>query len=252
MLTILPALALLTILIVVHELGHLIVAKLLGIGVDVFSVGVGRRLWGFSWGGTDWRISLLPFGGYVMLTGGDPMDRYAIDPRRDLMKRPPWQRIAVYLAGPLANLLLAAVLFASVHLSVGQAPLAALGAGIAEVGTLTQMMGAQLGMLLTGEAALTQSVGGPVEIVRQASHAAGLGVKHWVWLMGAISTSVAIINLLPAPVLDGGRILFFTIEAIRGRPVSLIFQERAQQIGVLALVLLTMVVLVADIQRLIA
>ncbi|MFT5679647.1 MAG: regulator of sigma E protease [Myxococcota bacterium] len=250
--TILPALGLLTVLVVVHEFGHLLVARMLGIGVDVFSIGVGRRLWGFSWRGTDCRLSLLPFGGYVMLTGADPMARFDLDPDRDLMRRPPWQRIAVYAGGPLANLVLAVLLFSGLKLASGLAPVSALAGGVAELGTLVQLMGTQLGMLLTGEAALTQSIGGPVEIVRQASDAAGLGLGPWIWLVGAISTSVAIINLLPAPILDGGRILFFTIEAIRGRPVPLVFQERAQQIGVLAMVALTGVVLVADVHRLIA
>jgi regulator of sigma E protease len=107
----------------------------------------------------------------------------------------------------------------------------------------------QLGKLLTNEAAVEKSLGGPVEIVRQASEAAEKGLFTWARLMAMLSISLGIINLVPVPVLDGGQILFYLIEGIRGRPVSHVIRERAQQIGVLFLVLLMMMVLVFDIRR---
>ncbi|MFT4979235.1 MAG: regulator of sigma E protease [Myxococcota bacterium] len=116
--------------------------------------------------------------------------------------------------------------------------------------TISGLIVAQLGKLVTGEAAVDKSLGGPVEIVRQASAAAEKGLFNWVRLMAMLSISLGIVNLVPVPVLDGGQILFFLMEAIRGRPVPHQFRERAQQIGVLFLVALMLAVLVFDIHRL--
>lgn len=108
----------------------------------------------------------------------------------------------------------------------------------------------QLGKLVTGEAAVQKSLGGPVEIVRQASQAAEAGIFSYARLGGMLSISLGIVNLLPVPVLDGGQLLFFLVEAIRGRPLSHRLRERLQQVGVLFLVLLMLFVLVFDVSRL--
>jgi len=108
----------------------------------------------------------------------------------------------------------------------------------------------QIGKLITGAAAVQKSLGGPVEMVRQASSAAEKGIFVWARLMGMLSISLGIINLLPVPVLDGGQFLFYAVEGLRGRPLSLAIRERAQQLGVLFLVLLMMSVLFFDIRRL--
>ena len=108
----------------------------------------------------------------------------------------------------------------------------------------------QIGKLLTGAAAVQKSLGGPVEMVRQASSAAAEGIFVWARLMGMLSISLGIINLLPVPVLDGGQFLFYAVEGLRGRPLSLAIRERAQQVGVLFLVLLMMSVLFFDLRRL--
>lgn len=106
-----------------------------------------------------------------------------------------------------------------------------------------------IGKLLTGEAAVKKSLGGPVEMFRQAGNAAERGLFDWARLLGMLSISLGVVNLLPVPVLDGGQILFHAVEGIRGRPLSLAIRERVQQIGLLFLVLLMLSVLVFDIQR---
>ena len=106
-----------------------------------------------------------------------------------------------------------------------------------------------LGSMLTREVDVKQSVGGPVEIFRQTSKAAQRGIFDYARLMAMLSISLGIVNLLPVPVLDGGQLLFFLLEAVRGRPVSVTLRERAQQLGVLFMVLLMLTVLVWDIQR---
>ena len=87
-------------------------------------------------------------------------------------------------------------------------------------------------------------------MVRQAKSAVEQGLFEYARLMALLSISLGIVNLLPVPVLDGGQALFFIMEAIRGRPVSVAFRERAQQIGVVFLVVLMLAVLVMDINRL--
>jgi regulator of sigma E protease len=108
----------------------------------------------------------------------------------------------------------------------------------------------QLSLLVTGQASAGESLGGPVEIVRQTSQAAKSGWMQFSRLLGMISISVGIFNLLPVPVLDGGHLLFYGLEAIRGRPVSPLLRERAQIVGVMLLVVLMIFVLVKDIGRL--
>ena len=102
--------AVLGIIIFVHEFGHLITAKAFGMRVFIFSFGFGKRLFGFQWGDTDCRVSAIPLGGYVKLEGepGDHLseDTASLGDGRDFLARPRWQRFLVYLAGPAMNALL--------------------------------------------------------------------------------------------------------------------------------------------------
>src|SRR4029079_18836955 len=101
------------VIIFVHEFGHLLVAKAFGTRVETFSLGFGRRLWGFQRGETDYRVSLVPLGGYVKLTGED---RAATGGPSEFLSKPRWQRILVFLAGPTMNILLAILLIAIVFM----------------------------------------------------------------------------------------------------------------------------------------
>jgi regulator of sigma E protease len=107
----------------------------------------------------------------------------------------------------------------------------------------------QIGLLVTGEASPKDSLGGPVEIVRQTVDAAKKGWMYYSRMLGMISISVGIFNLLPVPVLDGGHLLFYALEALRGRPVSPLFRERAQIVGVMLLVALMIFVVFNDLDR---
>jgi regulator of sigma E protease len=93
-------------LIVIHEFGHFIVAKLFGIRVDVFSVGFGKRLFGIKKGDTDYRLSLIPLGGYVKMAG-ENLDEQVTGAPYEFQSKPKWQRLCVAFAGPLMNILLA-------------------------------------------------------------------------------------------------------------------------------------------------
>ena len=103
-------------LVLIHELGHFTVAKLLGIKVEVFSVGFGPRLLGIKKGETDYRLSLLPLGGYVKMLGENPDESLRGDPR-EFLSRPKRQRLAVLVMGPTTNIVAAVVLMTGVYLA---------------------------------------------------------------------------------------------------------------------------------------
>jgi regulator of sigma E protease len=102
------------IIIFVHELGHYLAAKLCGVRVLVFSLGFGKRAWGFRRGDTDYRVSIIPLGGYVSFAGQDPSER-SDDPAA-FLNQPRWQRVMILLAGPAMNVLLAVLLVAAVYM----------------------------------------------------------------------------------------------------------------------------------------
>ena len=93
-------------LVLVHELGHFAMAKWCGVRVDAFAIGFGRRIAGYRFKGTNYRINLLPLGGYVKMRGEIP-GKHRTDDTGDLNNHPRWQRILIALAGPIANLVLA-------------------------------------------------------------------------------------------------------------------------------------------------
>ncbi len=100
-------------LIFFHELGHFLVARGLGMGVSVFSLGFGKRLFGFTRSKTDYRVCAFPLGGYVQLVGESPDAELpeGFSSKESFSLRPPWQRMLVVLAGPVFNFLLAWVIF---------------------------------------------------------------------------------------------------------------------------------------------
>jgi regulator of sigma E protease len=114
--TILLLLLVLGVMVLVHEFGHFAVAKLCGIRVEVFSIGFGKRLLGFRSGDTDYRLSLLPLGGYVKMSGDTPGEAPTGDPG-EFNAHPRWQRVLVAVAGPIANLLLAFVILVFVYMN---------------------------------------------------------------------------------------------------------------------------------------
>src|SRR5947199_8619074 len=99
-------LVLIGVMINIHELGHFWAARYFDVKVEAFSFGFGTRLFGFRRGDTDYRFSLIPFGGYVKMAGEQPSDESTSDPRSFLSK-PRWQRLIIAFAGPFMNVVLA-------------------------------------------------------------------------------------------------------------------------------------------------
>jgi regulator of sigma E protease len=106
------------VMIFVHEWGHFIAAKMAGVRVDVFSFGFGPRLFGVKRGDTDYRLSALPFGGYVRMAGDNPIEeRSGAD--YEFLSKPRWVRVLIACAGPAMNILLAFFIFWGIFWLVG-------------------------------------------------------------------------------------------------------------------------------------
>jgi regulator of sigma E protease len=115
------------VLILVHEWGHFIMARLFGVRVDVFSIGFGPRLFGWKSGATDYRVSALPLGGYVRMAGQDPAEidssKGVAEPTGapdELMSKTRWQRALISLAGPVVNLIFPVLLLTGFYAVKGE------------------------------------------------------------------------------------------------------------------------------------
>ncbi len=222
-------------IITLHEAGHLLAARLCKIPIARFSVGIGPKLLGFERGGTSYWLSALPLGGYVLP-----------DLDEDGMKRlPVSRRIVFYLGGPLANLAGALVLLLAWNLVSSELTL--LGA----VGhSVTQLLwGMQ--QVLSGLLSLFSSPEGLSGIVGVVT--AG-GTEHATSLVGLLSFAVvinvnlAVLNLLPLPPLDGGRILLCLLEWLH-RPL-LRLERPLTLTGAVLLLSLMVYATVQDVVRL--
>ncbi len=152
--SILAFIVVLGVVIFVHEAGHLLVAKGFGVRVLAFSLGFGKRLWGFERNGTDYRISLVPLGGYVRMSGELPGEEG--DDPSDFLNKPRWQRFLIYLAGPAMNAVLSVTVLAVLFMVGVSIP--ALPDIPAEVGSVVEGSSAELAGLQVGDTIL--EVGG--------------------------------------------------------------------------------------------
>src|SRR5882672_1519175 len=118
---ILAAVIVLGVIIILHELGHFLVARYFKIRIETFSVGFGPRLFGFKRGDTDYRVSAFPLGGYVKMAGDTPSESLTGAPH-EFLSKPKWQRFLVASAGPLMNMILAVVLLTGLFMYGRQVP----------------------------------------------------------------------------------------------------------------------------------
>lgn len=141
------------IMVIMHELGHFTAAKLFGIGVPIFSIGMGRRLFGKMIKGTDYRVSVFPFGGYVKMKGMeiDEMDNRGVD---DFLSKHPLKRMASIFAGPFANLVFAFLLMFFITMNWGITYL--------ENSRLESVEGSAAGILQAGDSIISVN-GRPVD-----------------------------------------------------------------------------------------
>ncbi|HOD15313.1 MAG TPA: site-2 protease family protein [Spirochaetota bacterium] len=192
-------------LILIHELGHFLAARAVGIGIETFSVGFGPALWKKRSGDTEYRFSLVPLGGYVLPATADENDYFRI---------PVYKRIIFSLGGPAANLALMLPLIALYN---------ALGAGFTAAGVFVEPF-RQTGTLLLSILGSLQglftrpdSMSGIVGIMHQGGRFIDGDALHALRLAFILSANLAVFNLLPLPVLDGGKIILCLLEKMHHR-----------------------------------
>ncbi len=347
-----PFLIVLTIVVFFHELGHFLVARWNGVGVEAFSVGFGPELLGFTDSrGTRWKFCAIPLGGYVKFIGDanaasapdfDRLERMDAAQRAiSFEHQPVGRRAAVVAAGPLANFLLAIVIFTASFMFIGRhvsdpviaevraesaaeeagflagdiirtingrqiavfsdvprivAPNAgnelvveverdgrmlelnvtpreqtitdrfgnpqtvgimgvtntdavgnfrvvkygfvdALAAGTYETWFIIERTVVYLKDIIVGRQSAEQ-LGGPIRIAKISGDVATLGASALLNLAAILSVSIGLINLFPIPLLDGGHLVFYAIEALRGRPLSAGAQEVGFRVGMLVILCL--------------
>jgi regulator of sigma E protease len=338
----------------VHELGHFLVAKWAGVGVERFSLGFGPKVFGKRVGETEYMVSAVPLGGYVKMVGEDVSE--TVDPeleRISFAHKSVGKRFLIVFAGPSSNLFWAFVTFSVTFLlfgvplpvdapkiggvqegwpaqkaglvsgdevvSVEGAPVQtweemakkiqqvqggqahlvvkksesgqlvevtvtpelrddpvggqdgakkyAIGIfpsvqtktvaageafvlGVEHTWMWSKMIAGSLVKLVRGEVS-AKELGGPILIAQVAGQQAKLGLEYLLRFAAIINVNLAIFNLLPIPVLDGGHLLFFSIEAVLGRPLSMRSREMAWRVGFLVIVSLIVIVFYNDIARLV-
>ncbi len=349
---ILSLIVVLGVLIFFHELGHFLMARLCGVGVEKFSLGFGPRLLGKKIGLTDYRLSAIPLGGYVKMVGEEPDAE--LDPEQiphSFTHKPVIKRMLIVAAGPAFNIFLAILIFfgffqfygmvelepvagsilenspamkaglktgdrilnvdrtpvksfsdmsdiiarsggkplrvsvlrdqtvISVEIvptlkkdqnlfgeavdrymigisasgkhvrSIKLNPLESFYQSLRQTGQVSKLMIVGIAKLIKGDIS-TKNLGGPIMIAQMAGDQAKQGAASLIYFIAFISINLAILNFLPIPVLDGGHLMFFLIEAVVRRPVSIKLREKAQQVGIFLLVMLTLFVFYNDIMRL--
>ncbi len=133
---------------------------------------------------------------------------------------------------------------------VEYSPLGALLRGVQETWLFSTLTLKVLGKMLVGEAAL-ENISGPITIAQYAGITASIGVFTYIKFLAMISVSLGVLNLLPVPMLDGGHLMYYLIEIVKGSPVSQKFEELGQRLGLTLLFLLMSLAIFNDIQRLI-
>lgn len=198
---------LLTILIIsltiwVHEWGHLLAARLVSIPVRTFSVGFGPRIIGFTHRGIDYRLSLIPLGGYI-----EPF----ISTEEELYAIPMYRRVIFTLGGVTANIVFAVVMLCAYRiLSQDMSPASAFLLAANNAFSFMLLIISSIPSLLTSGGDLAGVIG----IVRQGGSFMESSYLQMFSFAGLLSLNLAVINLLPLPVLDGGKVIFYALEKI--------------------------------------
>ena len=209
-------------LILSHEFGHFAVAKLLGVRVNEFSVGMGPLLLSRQRGETQYSLRLLPIGGYCMLqgedAGDDGFDEVKDDPA-SFVNQGPLAKIAILASGSLMNIFTAFAVLVLLYLSLGYGPSVSFPAAFRAMGLFFEAVRDGLVQILGGQVG-REDVVGVVGMVGVISEQAKYGMANVVFLLCMLSVNLGIMNLLPFPALDGGRILFVFIRMITGGRLS--------------------------------
>ena len=238
LINILKIIFLLGFLILIHEGGHFLVAKLCKVKVNEFAIGFGPCIWSKQGKETKYAIRLIPLGGFVSMEG----ETEESEVENSFTKASIPKRIAIVAAGGIVNIIFGLltyfILIAIIYKDIGLAFQATGGFAVSLVQSVQ--------MLFTGSVGVNDLTGpvGISEIVTQT-----VGIANYIYLIALVSVSLGITNLLPIPALDGGKILLLIIEAIRKKPLKQETEIQIQLIGFSVLIALSLIVTYNDILR---
>ena len=188
-------------LVLVHETGHFLAARVMGMPVARFSIGFGPAVWKRKKGGVEYVLAAAPLGGYVLLDLKDEKDYLAI---------PLYKRIVFALGGPLANIGAAVPLYAAFNTMAGFTWKGVFVAPFMQVGLMVE----KIWLALAGLFSSPEAVGGVVGLVADGGRYVGLDPARAVALAAALSLNLAVFNLLPLPPLDGGKIILDSLQRL--------------------------------------
>lgn len=218
--TFLLAILAFSVLILVHEAGHCVAAKLCGVKVEEFWLGMGPTLVSKSFGGTLYCLKLFPIGGACMMEGEDPMDGGADSPH-SFFRAKRWKRFLILIAGVTMNFIVGYLIMLALYCFSNPDVSFLRLAQVAGRHSLdfAQLVWRSLYELVTGSVGMDQ-LSGPIGVTgAMMDMATNYGLKQFAALVAFISVNLGVMNLLPIPGLDGGRILFLLIEAVRRKPM---------------------------------
>ena len=241
---IIAALVIFGILVVVHEGGHFVTAKAVGVRVNEFSIGMGPLLFNRKKGETVYSLRLLPIGGYVALEGEDEDS----DDERAFSNKPAWAKLLVLAAGPFMNFLFAVIVLLVLIIVMGMSAnfFEALIMSFKSCINIEIMIFDAFKDLLTGAGSVNDVVG-PIGIVDAVDQTAQAGISNLVMLTIILSLNLGLFNIIPFPALDGGRILFVIIRAFTGRAVSDEIENRIHYVGIIILFALMILITMKDV-----
>ena len=227
-------------LVLIHEAGHFVVARLCKIKVQEFAIGFGPIIWKKETKNTKYAVRLIPLGGFVNMLGEEEQS----DEEGSFSKASIPKRIAIVAAGGLVNIIFAILLYVILLWIITGNFIVAIGSS----GDLVIAMWDTIKLLFTGGVSVDNLMGpiGISQVVAQTS-----GVIDFFYIMAIISVSLGFTNLLPFPPLDGEKILIYIIEAIRRKPMKQDFELKLQMLGFLVLITLSIYVAINDVGRLV-
>ena len=246
MLTALKIIFLLGFLVLIHETGHYIVAKICKIKVNEFAIGFGPKIWRKKGKQTEYELRLIPLGGFVNLEG----EEQDSEEQGSFSKASIPKRIAVVAAGALVNIIFGIIAYAILILiryMIIRGPnfLEAIQYSLSAVVELIKSMLLGLAELFGGKTSINMV--GPIGISGMVSKTSGLA--EFIYLLSIISISLGITNLLPIIPLDGGKIVLLIIEGIRKKPLDKNIELSIQSFGFIALIIFSVVVAFNDMAR---
>ena len=237
-------------LVLIHEGGHFLVAKICKVKVNEFAIGFGKILLQKQGKETKYSLRLIPLGGFCSMEGEDEES----DAPESFSKASVWKRMAIVLAGATVNIVFGILVYFILVSTVGIQFVDPAKDNIANriyygaqgTGEFIKAVADSIKTLFSGGLKTNQMVGivGISEVVVKTN-----GIINYLNLLAVISVSLGVTNLLPIPALDGGKILILLIEIIRRKPMKIETEAKIQLIGFSILIALSLFVTYNDILR---